>query len=215
MDKENKKRRVGRPSLDKENQQKARRKIILTAKSLFKEHGIESVSMRKIAAKAGFSQRLPYLHFKNKQAILRHIWEDFFIVLFDHCHKAIESVDEPHDRLEAFLRAYANYWFEHEDQYELVFLNKDKISDPADQYYVEEFCIVDRYEFLNGLVQDCMDNGTIKKGDPALYSQVLMCSLQGILHCLITIGEYPWNSRDDIIETNLELLFDGLRPKDN
>ena len=73
MQAENAKRHIGRPSLDQKAQEKMRRQIIETAKTLFAEEGIDAVSMRKIAAKSGFSQRLPYVYFKNKQAILRYV----------------------------------------------------------------------------------------------------------------------------------------------
>jgi len=211
MKTQNQKRRVGRPNLDKDAQQKTRRQIIETAKALFAEEGIEAVSMRKIAAKAGFSQRLPYLYFENKHAILRYIWEDFFTALFKKCDEALKDVEGARDRLEVFLRTYVEYWFDNQSQYELVFLNKDQIGGPDDQYYVEEFGIVGRYDILKNLVQACIEEGTIKSGDPTLYGQTMLCSLHGLLHCLITINEYPWKQREELVDTTLGVLFAGLK----
>ncbi len=205
------KKRVGRPSLGLEQQEKTRRMIIDTAKALFADEGIESVSMRKIAAKAGFSQRLPYLYFENKHAILRYIWEGFFAALFEDCHRSLEGVKGAQNRLEAFLRAYVNYWFRHQDQYELVFLNKDQIGGANDQYYVEEFGVVGRYDIIRDLVQACMDEGTIKPGDPILIGQMLICCVQGILHCLIVVGEFPWKPKEELVDTTLQALFAGLK----
>lgn len=212
MEAQKTKRRVGRPSLDHGAQQKIRRKIIETAKALFAENGIEAVSMRKIAAKAGFSQRLPYSYFENKHAILRYVWEDFFVALFSDCNKALRNVEGAHDRLEVFLRAYVEYWFSHQDQYELVFLGKDQIGGPNDQYYVEEFGVIGRYDIIRELVQACMAENTIKKGDPVLYGQALLTSLHGLLHCLITVNEYPWEPKEKLIDTTLEFLFAGMKP---
>ncbi len=204
------KKRVGRPSLSPGEQMQTRRKIIEVAKSLFAEEGIDSVSMRKIAAKAGFSQRLPYLYFENKHAILRYIWEDFFIALFKECHQSLKGIEGSHERLDTFLRGYVNYWFKHQDQYELVFLRKDQIGGPDDQYYVEEFGVVGRYDILRDLIQACIEDGTIKKGDPTLLGQILLCSLHGVLHCLIVVNEFPWKSKQELVDTTIQTLFKGL-----
>ncbi len=212
MEKPQMQKRMGRPPIDLKSQEKTRRQIIETAKTLFSEQGIDAVSMRKIAAKSGFSQRLPYLYFKNKQEILRYIWEDFFICLFEECHSSITGVVGAKKRLETFLRAYVNYWFEHPDQYELVFLNKDQIGGADDKYYVDEFGVVGRYDIFTNLVQSCMDEGEIKQATPDLYVQTMLCSLHGLLHCLITISEYPWQPKQDLIDNTIQTLFGGMRP---
>jgi len=205
------KRRIGRPSLGQQEQMETRRQIIETAKALFSEQGIESVSMRKIAAKAGFSQRLPYLYFENKQSILRYIWEDFFVALFSECHSAIAGVKGSVKRLDVFLRAYVCYWFAHPDQYELVFLGKDQIGGTGDQYYVEEFGVVGRYDVLADLVKACIDDGEFKLGDAELYGQVLISSLHGILHGLIVVSEYPWKPKNELVDMTLDVIFRGMK----
>lgn len=210
MQAENAKRHIGRPSLDQKAQEKMRRQIIETAKTLFAEEGIDAVSMRKIAAKSGFSQRLPYLYFKNKQAILRYVWEDFFTDLFEECHYSITGVCGARPRLERFLRTYIDYWLKHPEQYELVFLNKDQIGGPDDTFYVEKFGVAGRYQAFESLVQSCIDEGVIRDADPVLIAQTLVCSVHGLLHCLITVGEYPWKPRQDLVDSTLEVLFSGL-----
>lgn len=52
-------------------------KILETAKKLFQESGMDSVSMREIAREAGMAIATVYQYFPNKQSIVRRIWENY------------------------------------------------------------------------------------------------------------------------------------------
>lgn len=52
-------------------------KILETAKKLFQESGMDSVSMREIAREAGMAIATVYQYFPNKQSIVRQIWENY------------------------------------------------------------------------------------------------------------------------------------------
>lgn len=55
-----------------------RGEILDAAKRLFTEEGYAQATMRRIAAEVGVSPTALYLHFADKEAILRAIAEDFF-----------------------------------------------------------------------------------------------------------------------------------------
>ena len=52
--------------------------ILLAAKELFLEHGIDNVSMRKIANKINYSPTTIYIYYSNKNDILKHLAQDYF-----------------------------------------------------------------------------------------------------------------------------------------
>ena len=125
--------RAGRRPYDDEQVESIRRSIVDAARTLFAQHGIEGVSMRTIAAAAGHTPRMPYRYFIGKEDILRAIWHDVLSAAFDACDRAAADASTARGRLEAYVRAYARYWLDHPDQFELVFLRKDAIVGPDDR----------------------------------------------------------------------------------
>ncbi|MEL6408170.1 MAG: TetR/AcrR family transcriptional regulator [Chloroflexota bacterium] len=212
MANQKKQNRMGRPRQSDEERALTKRLIIDTARALFIEEGIEAVSMRKIAKKGGFSQRLPYLYFEDKRAILKYVWDDFFIALFQHCEDYIREETDAKKCLTDFLIAYADYWLTHTEQFELVFLQKDQLTGPNDHYYAYEFGAIERYQTITQLVDTCITEGVIQAtSDADLIAQVLIANLHGILHGLVTISEYPWKDQHQIINFWLDTMLRGLR----
>ncbi|MFD2168060.1 TetR/AcrR family transcriptional regulator [Thalassotalea euphylliae] len=78
--------------------------IIVAAKRMFKEHGVQSTSMDKLAEAANVSKRTVYNHFETKEALVMHLVTELW-------HTAMVNVDANYcsdaplaPQLEALLR---------------------------------------------------------------------------------------------------------------
>ena len=58
-----------------------REKILDAARDLFVSEGYEAVSMRKIADRIEYSPTAIYLHFKDKEAVMRELCDLDFLAL--------------------------------------------------------------------------------------------------------------------------------------
>jgi AcrR family transcriptional regulator len=63
----------------------AKRAILKTALAMFATHGVDSVSIREIAASAGFTNPAMFRHFRGK--------EDLASSLFETCYRRLTSVE--------------------------------------------------------------------------------------------------------------------------
>lgn len=201
--------RRGRPSLTEEDVARQRRRIITAARKLFLRNGIQGVSMRAVAAEAGCSPRLLYQSFAHKEAILRYVWEDFFVELFEQCEAAQACYGTPIEQLRAFLKAYADYWIAHPDRFELVFLVKDQIGGPDDRYYLDQFGVVGRFDALRRVVENCRDEATGTPPSADVITQIIVSGLNGLLHGKIAISEYPWSPFEVLFEAWLDMTLSG------
>ncbi|WP_298918387.1 TetR/AcrR family transcriptional regulator [uncultured Algimonas sp.] len=201
------KKTVGRPAKSLEEATEIRRQIIEAAKSLFAEEGFDNVSMRKIAVRAGCSARRPYLYFSGKQQIVRYVWEDFFVELFDLCEEAVSAEASPIGRLRAFAQCYGNYWFSHPERFELVYMVKDQVTDSDDVLYVDGSSAVGRYVIAEDLIASCMQSGEFREGDPQFASQLLFANIHGILSLLINVSEFKWAPFDDLLRSSIEMFI--------
>ncbi len=208
-----KKRVVGRPRRSAAEQLDFQRRIIEAARQLFVDQGFEAVSMRKVAARVGCAPMSIYQGFANKRALLHHIWGDIFEEVARRCTLAVTQSRDPQAGLWAFARCFVDYWLEQPDHYRVIYLNEDVVGDGKDSSFVESSGIVKRFSLAHDLITQAMAAGQIKAGDAELITQALLCVLHGIAHSLITIPEYPWRERDQLIEATLETFFFGLGMK--
>lgn len=200
----------GRPPYTPEQEAAIRRRLVDIARALFTEEGFNSVSMRKIAARADCSPMALYRYFANKRALLRYIWEDIFVDVFEQCAKAVAGEETPGAQLRAFARVYLDYWFAHPDHYRVIFLNEDAVGGEGDQYYVFSSDILERLGLVRDLFASGIAAGDFAAGDAELFAQQFLCSLQGLAHCLITIPEYPWHARDALVTGTVDTLLRGF-----
>lgn len=201
----NKETKMGRPKQPDIERQKKVDKIIDAAQSLFVAEGYQSVSMRKIAAQAGMGTMTLYKYFPNKNAILHHLWAEFFDELFALVKADIEKQSGAKNQLKQVCMTYLNYWVEHKDRFRIVFLNEDRASS-ADEFFINHANITGEMLLIVGpLIQDLL--ASIDDGSMMVFLESLMCFVHGIALNVITISEYPWNDYEKYIDIFLDSVL--------
>ncbi|MBP3889511.1 MAG: TetR/AcrR family transcriptional regulator [Cellulosilyticum sp.] len=97
--------------------------LIIKGIEMIYEEGIESFSLRKIAAACEVSHTAPYKHFKNKEELLDAIMK---YVMQDLSEEVLRVAKEnPNEKcLLAIGIRYVTYMMEHKDYFNLLFLGK-------------------------------------------------------------------------------------------
>lgn len=186
-----------------------RERLLDAARDLFATNGFESVSVRKIAERAGCPTMTFYGYFKSKRALLRHLWDDVFAELEAYAIAAVNTELDPRKGLAALVRGMIEFWLAHPDSYRLVFLNQDVEEADNGGFYVVQFDVRKRFALLESLIEAGKADRTFRNIDTEVFSQVLVTTTIGIVHALITIPELPWR-REELIATSIDLLLRGL-----
>jgi AcrR family transcriptional regulator len=76
-----------------------RRRILSVALALFREHGFEATTMRRIAEESGLSLGAAYHHFASKQAIVAAFYEQQIEAHEGAARSGIEETDDLRERL--------------------------------------------------------------------------------------------------------------------
>src|SRR5512139_3581766 len=98
-----------------------RGKILDAARDLFARDGYEAVTMRKIAEAIEYSPTAIYLHFKDKESLVRELC----LGDFDSLARAFQRIarePDPLERLRKVGLAYADFALEHPNHYRLMFM---------------------------------------------------------------------------------------------
>jgi AcrR family transcriptional regulator len=182
-------RRKGRPVQTAEQVESVKAHISACAFRLFREEGYPAVSMRRLAQEAGCTVMTLYRYYPRKIDILRDLWAGVFNDLFDGLAQKTAAIPAPAQRLEAMAEAYVDYWLHRREHYFLVFMSSG-ITQEDVSVFVADDAILLRFRAFPATLAAALpgiDDATL-----ALKSDLLLCTLNGIAHNLITISAYPW-----------------------
>lgn len=95
--------------------------LLEAAFSILVESGVEGLSLRGVARRAGVSPGAPYNHFKDKQAILSELAHSRRAQAGHAIVAATENETTPPAKLRALGAAYVGYALEHRAEFKLMF----------------------------------------------------------------------------------------------
>lgn len=95
--------------------------LLREAGVLLREQGVEGVSLRRLAERAGVSRTAPYHHFEDKNALLCALAEEGFRRLDTLMEQVAMTGDNQEAALRQFVRGYLNFAIDDPEQYELMF----------------------------------------------------------------------------------------------
>jgi AcrR family transcriptional regulator len=199
----------GRPALTETQIGDRRAVITAAARTLFAEEGYAAISIRRIADAAGMTPMTLYTYFTSKADLLRDLWSDVIVDLFDALDEVAELERNPRKRLLEVSSAYVRYWVDHPDRYRMVFMTEG-VSQPEVSVFVANDDIGNRF----ALFRHCIIAATASSPENApLHTDVLICSLQGIAHNHVTMSGYPWPSPERLVEALVTALLEACRTR--
>lgn len=168
-----------------------------TAREMIHEAGVESVSVRKVADRAGYSLGTVYNHFKNQDELL---WETREIMILDVAKymiprnpDMIESIDD----IKAVFRLFANYFVENPLVYRFFYYHELNKEDRPNTNFMDDPEV--RAQF--GKTFDYLvDRGMFSPEEVAIRSRLVVYAMFGMLTLYIT-------NNDDL---TLEELYQSL-----
>jgi AcrR family transcriptional regulator len=189
-----------------------RGEILDAAKRLFIEEGFAQATMRRIASEVGVSPTALYLHFADKDAILKAIAEDFFSELLVLLRHSQRSDLPPLVRLRAGLRAYIEFGLERADEYRLTFNNARErgLARPCEDVDVADLS----FEVLVTSVHDLMEAGMFRRNDPVLVAESLWICMHGVTSAAIDLGDRLQRGISALIDCSIDTMITGLSCRD-
>ena len=161
-----------------------RQALLVAAKSIIAEAGIDNLSLRKLAERAGVSRTAPYHHFSGKNDLLCAIAAQGFR---RRHQSAMDTFDDPlmtqEQKFEKYICGYVRFAADNPEEYELMFgrsiwKQENSTQELRDVAYP---CFQHQVE----MVRSWQEVGLIS-GDNALRtSQVIWGAVHGIAKLLI------------------------------
>lgn len=112
---------MARPANSEQDDAKMRERLATAALSLFRESGLDGVSLRKLAAHLGVSHTLLYRYFDGMEGLFTALRLASLRLLFERLQAADDIDAKPLERIRASTRALVEFAQEHPREYRFLF----------------------------------------------------------------------------------------------
>ena len=188
-----------------------RQDILDAARELFVTEGYENVSMRRVAEKIEYSPTTIYLYFEDKASLLYAICEETFAKLAKRMESITKEGDDPIEVLRKGCRAYVDFGLKNPNHYKLTFINHPQHPHDKKRHLREESMGMKAYGNLRANVEACIIANRFRATDVETVTQMFWAGGHGITSLLISMPDFPWVKKSELIDLIIDTLIDGLR----
>lgn len=181
-------------------QQRMKGYFIEAAKKLTHEMPKDQLSVRKIASEAGYSYATLYNYFENLDHLLWYVVIDILEELSDVLKVKADSISDKKQKLIATAIAYMDYFFEHRNAFELLFLSPPG-QPPQDVIVQLKHPTIK--EVISGILLEAVEDGRLAQG----IGDLLTAALHGYLLFSLSINQYSKEDIHQLIKQNIDLLL--------
>jgi AcrR family transcriptional regulator len=155
--------------------------LILAAIDILAEEGVHSLSLRKVAARAGVSHAAPYAHFSDKQALIAAVSTEGYSLLFAKVREARDLY--PMDPLRQLVEgAWAYVSFALTDPAHFKITLSGVVEKERDYPALVE-ATANGFKTVVEIVEACQETGILKPSPP----DIMTVSIWGTIHGLVTL----------------------------
>lgn len=190
------------------DKEELRERILIAAKSLFLEKGVEKTSIRNIADRIEYSPGIIYHYFRDKNEIFHALHQGGFIQLMEKM-QVLGSVRNPMERLKAMGSIYVSFAMQNPDMYDLMFIKEapiDHVSNSEHDHWKEGG---GTFSYLRMTIGECIEMGYFKghKQEPLTY--LIWSAVHGLVSLNIRkrCEVVQLESQGTIVEEGLEEFF--------
>lgn len=184
--------------------------VVAAARAHIVEHGLESLSLRRIGSALGVTAPALYAYVTDKRDLLRAVAETAFADLLAR-FDAIES-DDPVDRMRQLSRTYVTFSLDHPELFRTMFLFPPEVS-IGDATGEELPLATQAFNYAADAITEAQAVGAIRADlDPLLVTFTSWTATHGLADVLHLGFAFDDATREVLIEGVLDTVLRGLRP---
>ena len=186
-----------------------RRQILSAARELFVSEGYENVSMRKIADKIEYSPTIIYLYFKDKADLLDSVCKETLQNLMNTLEMLKSDKSNPVENLRKSGKVYVEFGLKYPQDYKLTFVIRPQFQKGLG---LHEGSVGEKvFNYLRAMVSECVRQKTFRQVDVETTGQALWSAVHGVTLLLIDFPDFPWATKDELIDTVIQTMIEGLK----
>jgi len=204
------------PSSDRRarERQQVRERILEAARELFAQHGFEAVTLRKIATAIDYVPGAIYLHFEDKEELIRTLC----LADFDWLTRTLAPlarVADPIERIRRMGRAYVAFALKHPHSYRLLFLQRSPYDHDERALERRGDPRRDAHAFLKLAAQQAIAQRRMRPEfrDAELVTETFWAAVHGVAAIEINFSGnswFPWRPMRRRTQAMIEAVLTGM-----
>jgi len=178
----------------------ARRAILDATESLLVEEGYESLSIRRLVERCGYTAPTIYHHFGDKPGLLDALLEEVFQKLVRSIRR-VPRTDDPIEYLRALARSFVRFGLKNPTHYRLL-------TQPRDPSSQVPRSAEEARELLEKPLLELWEEGRLSSGDARSASQAFWAMADGLIHLQTCRPEHDWSK--SLVDDSIGALLRGL-----
>jgi len=169
------------------------------------EHGVDGLTMERVAAEAGMAKGSLYRYFPSKRDLIEFVYAKMVDPIFQDL-EAIETADRPAmEKLVQQARGFLEHVAQHAQVYRLLFEDDTAhgLLQSSERRKVQAAA-----QRLANIFRQGMDEGVFRAGDPLLLANMYLGLCKGVLETRPPLDTRQ--AREDIHQLIVGTLLDGI-----
>jgi len=155
--------------------------LIKAGIEILSKEGIEGLSLRKVAQRAGVSHSAPYSHFPDKQSLIAAISTEGFKRLYNDLDAAVSfHQGDPRRQLQEGAWAYVQFAMNNTDTFKIMFSG---VLETEKQYPAFVEIAHKTFDRVVEVVRACQDAGILR----ATPTAIMAVSIWGQIHGIVSL----------------------------
>ena len=166
------------------------------------------MSIRAIARAVGVTPPSIYLHFADRDELIRAVAEMEFAKLQALIEAEVAGVEDPVEALRRRGRAYVAFGVEHPEHYRILLMGRHELT--REDFEAGTIPGNESFRETMANVVACMETGAFAPADPFLVACGLWAVVHGITSLRITVTGFPLVGAEALTEHVLDVALRGL-----
>ena len=171
--------------------------------------GHAGATIRKIADEVGVSSTALYMHFRDKDQILREICQTAMAIMLANNTEISRRPIDAASRVRMMLQAYMDFGLENPNAYRLVFCESVDEVAPGGEDLTGDLG-AQTYERFKSVVAELGQEARLQYGDVDTATQMLWMTCHGLVALRITRPNFEWRPTEELAAVMLDSLLHGL-----
>ena len=194
-----------------EDKLRVREAFIVAGRELFSEGDPSKISLRQIAAQAGYAPGAIYQYFADQRDLFASVREHDMHQASQELEKAIARTRDPVQRVRKLFFATVDYWLEHMDHFLVLFpapRSRAFVATPGTQPFGRSPVVQKILGLYYDSVQEMFDSLPRHPMPPRLATDILLASVYGTLVFPLMTRTMEWSDTRTMARKLIQTVLD-------